>query len=332
MEASSTLKTSGLQDQSQHATTGAVARLQSAKAWMRDVYVSTTENFLPAVKETYRENKTWCDRIGIVAACIGVYSGVLSLPVLGFGGLMYAAGSASDSDRGSMNKEISPGTAVKSPSPVEQRDFGNNTNLEACLTALMEVFGDVQMIREKFSDDVVDPMAMERALAVGKRIYSDICNTKGSTLQGQSDEKVVDEFIKEFTKVVFTGRRHTDLVLLHELYRLILAGENIDDIPKAILGESFQKTCAGVSRKHRPDYEQLAVSFLRSCQGGVQGVGGLHVSDNFKYELLHALTASLFIADGKSEHEVMHKVDKFYSEVYRAWKNGRRGSLENSKS
>ncbi|WP_419833416.1 hypothetical protein [Endozoicomonas atrinae] len=340
MEASSTLKTSGLQDQSQHATTGAVARLQSAKAWMRDVYVSTTENFLPAVKETYRENKTWCDRIGIVAACIGVYSGVLSLPVLGFGGLMYAAGSASDSDRGSMNKEISPGTAVKSPSPVEQRDFGSNANLEACLTVLMEVFGDVQMIREKFSDDVVDPMAMERALAAGKRIYSHICNTKGSILQGQPDKEVMGEFIKEFTKEVFGGRRSAEIVLLHELYRLISAGESIDDIPKALFGESFQKTFAGVSvsRKRRPDYEQLAGSFLRSCQGGIQGVGGLQVSDNFKYELLHALTASLYIDDEKSKDkekyydvmylEVVNKVDKFYEDRYRAWKKGRAESGE----
>ena len=318
------LQTSGPRNQSQPTITGEAGRVQRTKAWMRDVYVSTTENFLPAVKETYRENKTWCDRIGIMAACIGVYSGVLSLPMLGIGGLMYAAGNASASDRGSDNKEISPDSAVRDSSPVEPREIGNITNLEACLTALMEVFGDVQMIREKFSDDVVDPMAMERALAIGKRMYSDICKTKESTAQGRPDDKALNEFIEEFPKVALTVRRHTDLVLLHEFNRLKTAGENIDDIPKAILRGSFKKTCAGVSQKHRPDYKQLAGCFLRSCQGGVQGVGGLHVSDNFKYELLHALTASLFIADGKSEDEVMHKVDKVSSEVYRAWKNGRK--------
>ncbi|WP_257294864.1 hypothetical protein [Endozoicomonas sp. YOMI1] len=312
------VKTTGSRNLTQPAPAGEVGRFQRARAWVWDVCVPATQKLLPVVESTYRENKTWCDGLGGVAVCVGVCTGMISLPTLCFLGTGFAAGALYC--RGSMKEESSTDLTLNDPSPGLS---GNDRCSKQDIVALMKIIDDLLM---KFSDlnARVDGLTAERTIAAFNRLNKDASKKKGAIAQGLPD----DISLKEALQIACLIRPRIFLTLLHEFSGVNSAGEDMGAIVSEILGESFHNPGPEIRRKRRADYEQLADVFLGSGKADSQRKRGWPMSQKVQVDLLHGITAPWVIADEGRAHEVMHKIDKVASLALHQWKTAHKGMDE----
>lgn len=317
------VKTVGSRNLMQPGPAGEGGRLQRARAWMWDVCVPETKKLLPVVENTYRENKTWCNRLGGVAVCVGFCTGMISFPTLCCLGTGFAAGALYC--RGSMKEERNPDVPSNDPPPTLPGLSGDGRCSKQDIVALMKVIDDLLM---NFSDlnARVDALTADRTMAAVNRLNQEASRKKGAIAQGLPD----DISLKEALQIACVIRPRIFLTLLHELSGLKSAGEDMGKIVNKILGESFHNPCPEIRRTRRADYEQLADAFLDSGKAGSQSKSWRPVSQKVQVDILHGVTAPWTIADEGRAQEVMHKIDKVASLALYQWKTARKGTDEAS--
>ncbi|WBA82200.1 hypothetical protein [Endozoicomonas sp. GU-1] len=317
------VKTAGSRNLIQPGPAGEGGRLQRARAWVWDVCVPVTKKLLPVVGNTYREHKTWCERLGGVGviAGIGLYTGMISLPAICYLGGGFAAGALYY--RGPMREESNPGVTSSDPPPTLPGLSGDGRCSKHDIVALMKVLDDLLM---NFSDlnARVDALTAERTMAAVNRLNQEASRKKKATEQGLPD----DVSLREALQIACVIRPRIFLTLLHELSGVSSAGEDVGKIVNKILGETFHNPCTEIRRTRRADYEQLADAFLESGKAGSQGKRGRPVSQKVQVDILHGITAPWTIADEGRAQEVMHKIDKVASLALYQWKAARKDADE----
>lgn len=316
------VNTVGSRHLSQPCPAGGRGHFQRAKAWVWDVCVPATKKLLPAVESTYRENKTWCDRLGGVAVVVGVCTGMISFSTLCYLGSGFAAGSLYC--RGSMKEELAPDVTINGTLPTPSGLAENSRCSKADIVALMKVIDDLLM---KLTDmnARVDALTAERTMAAVNRLHQEASRKKGVITQVPEDD--ISLKVKEALQIASVIRPRIFLALLHEFSGINSSGDEISDIVSGILGRSFHNPCPEIRRKHRADYEQLADAFLASGKANAQGEVRWPGSQKVQVDILHGITAPWMIAGEGRVHEVMHKIDKAASVAFHQWKMARKGTV-----
>ena len=168
----SVVKITGLRHLSQPGR--ADGHFQRAKAWMWDVCIPATKKLLPVAKQTYQNNKTWCERLAGAAVFAGLYAGIISLPTFFYLGGGFAAGfyycSASINEAGSSDSTVT-GHSPRLPA--------NDRCSKQDVVALMKIIDDLLM---QFLDmnAKVDALTADRTMTAVNRLRREITGNKGS--------------------------------------------------------------------------------------------------------------------------------------------------------